>query len=142
MEELKRRAAQLDNDLVVVGGKLDQNTEAIEGLTAEQRRQRERMDQSDRDRKWFVIAILIVAMFVAAVGLVAFRSEQNIRRGEAERQQLWCPVFSLAIGGYTDEQAAARGESYKETHRLMRNGYALLGCTTPIVPPAVPVTPK
>lgn len=134
MEELKRRAAALDEKV----GRLDDDvvkyTDAVVRLT-------DRMDRSDRDRKWFVVAILVVAMFVAAVGLVAFRSEQNIRRAAAERNELWCPVFGLIVGGYREDQAETR-PGYRESHRLMRHGYEVLGCTAPLVAPSTGTGPR
>lgn len=130
MEDLKRRAEALDDD--------------VKRLTAAVDRLDGRMDRSDRDRRWFVTAIVVVAIIVCGVGYVAFRAEQTsralaqtAREQETIRNDVLCPLYGLILGGYNPEsrpEGDAR-RKYEDTFVIIRQSYGVLHCTSPLVPP-------
>ena len=123
MDELKRRAAALDVD--------------VKALTAAVDRLGDRMDRSDRDRRWFVVAIVAVIAVVALIGYVAVRAERTARAQEQLRSDVLCPLYGLILGGYTPQTrdpGPARA-AYEDTFVVIRDGYRILGCTAPLVPP-------
>ena len=137
MEELKRRAAALDERVGRLDGDLVKNTEAMDRLTVAQQQLADRMDRSDRDRRWFTAAILAVVVIVVGVGLVAVRAERTAREQEQLRNEVLCPLYGLILGGYdptTRPEGDAR-QKYEDTFVIIRQGYGVLRCTSPLVPP-------
>lgn len=123
MDELKRQTRMLDDD--------------VKQLTEEVHRLNSRVDRTDKIWRWLVAGLLLVVALVALLGYVAARAEQTARETDELRGQVLCPLYGLILGGY-DPESRAEGEArrkYEETFAVIRDGYGVLHCTTPLVPP-------
>jgi hypothetical protein len=129
MDELKRRAAQLDIDLQAVDASTQANTAALRNI-------REELERNNRSRKWIVAGLVALLALLLVVGFVAFRSEGNIRQAAAERTQLWCPVLARAVGNYNPPQEPGiKRDEYDQNYALIKRGfYEVMRCTNPVVP--------
>ena len=130
MDELKRRAAQLDQDVRTLNDTTEANTAALD-------RVHQRLDRSDKDRRKFVTALIALALLAGFLGVEAMRLEGSIRDQTQVREQVLCPLYSIFLGAY-DPQSRPEGEArkrYEETYVEIRRGYQVLRCTNPIVPP-------
>ena len=130
MEELKRRAAQLDHDVRALADTTEANTAALD-------RVEQRLDRSDSDRRRFITALIALAMLAVFLGVEALRLERSIRDQAELRNRVLCPLYGLILGGY-DPQSRAEGEArrkYEEAFVVIREGYMVLNCTDPLVPP-------
>lgn len=133
MEELKRRAAQLDEDVRALADTTEANTEALG-------RVERRLDRSDSDRRRFITAIIALAMLAGFLGVEAIRLEHAIRAQSQLRAEVLCPLYGIFIGSYDpktrdnnpDPQAR---EKYEDAFVKIRHGWQVMGCTDPIVPP-------
>lgn len=144
MDELKRRAAQLDTDVKHLSTNTEANTAALVEVKKAVQRDRER---NDRDRKATIAAMLAGLLLLLGVGFVAFRAEQTARDQEVLRAQVICPILARSIGGYRPETRdlnpdgsykGSERELYDENDKANRRSYQLLRCTDPYVPPATP----
>lgn len=130
MEELKRRAAQLDEDVRALADNTEANTEALS-------RVEKRLDRSDSDRRRFITALIALTMLAAFLGVEALRLERSIRDQAEVRDRVLCPLYGLILGGY-DPQSRAEGaarQKYEETFVVIRESYATLRCNAQLVPP-------
>ena len=137
MEELKRKADVLHQDMQDLRVTVGENTAAEQRLALSYEQLVTRMNRSDRDRKWVVVAVLILAAMVLAGGWVLYRGEQTAREQQQLRSDVLCPLYGLILGGY-DPQTRPEGDArqkYEETFVIIRQGYGVLRCTAPLVPP-------
>jgi hypothetical protein len=144
MEELKRRAAQLDADVKDLHESTDKNTAALD-------RVHERLDRGDRDRKLMVAAMIAAVLVIFGVAFVAVRAEntahetaQIAQEQQIIRNQVLCPILARSVGAYEPDTrqlnpdgsypGSAR-DRYVENWKLLKAKYDLLRCTDPLVPP-------
>jgi hypothetical protein len=126
VEELKRRAAALDDDVQKLTGSVD--------------RLADRMNRSDRDRRWFVVGLIVVAIVVTMIGWIAVEAARNSRAQAQLRSEVLCPLYGIFLGAYDpnsrngNPDPAAR-EKYEDAYAKIRRGWAVMECTDPIVPP-------
>lgn len=123
MDELKRQTRALDDD--------------VRGLASKVGGLGDRLNKIDRDKRWIVACLLGIVVLIALVAFVAFRAEKTGRDQEELRNQVLCPLYGLILGGY-DPQSRAEGDArrkYEESFTVIREGYAVLHCTSPLVPP-------
>ena len=126
MDELKRQTRQLDDD--------------VQKLTQEVHRLNDRADRTDRDKRWLIVGLLLVVALVALVAFVAVRAQQNTNEQEQLRNGVLCPLYSVFLGAYDpatrdknpDPQAR---QKYEDAYAKIRNGWEVMGCTDPLVPP-------
>ena len=133
MDELKRRAAQLDEDVRTLNNTAEANTAALD-------RVHQRLDRSDKDRRRFVTALIALAMLAGFLGVEAFRLETAIRDQYTIREQVLCPLYGIFLGAY-DPNSRPEGPAratYEERYIEIRRGWETLRCTGPIVPPRTP----
>lgn len=137
MEELKRKADVLHQDVQDLRTTVEGNTVAEQRLALSYEQLVQRMNRSDRDRKWVVVAVLILAAMVLAGGWVLYRGEQTAREQQQLRSDVLCPLYGLILGGY-DPETRPPGDArqkYEDTFVVIRQGYGVLRCTAPLVPP-------
>ena len=133
MDELKRRTRLLDED--------------VKRLTDEVHRLNDRADRADRDKRWLIVGLLLVVALVAMVAFVAVRAQQAsnaAQRNSDEQGQLrndvLCPLYSIFLGSYDPKtrdknpDPAAR-QKYEDAFVKIREGWNVMGCTDPLVPP-------
>ena len=123
MEELKRQTRLLDDD--------------VKNLTGKVSRLGDRLNKVDRDKRWLIAGLLLIVALVALVAFVAFRAENTARETDALRGDVLCPLYGLILGGY-DPNSRPEGDArrkYEETFAVIRQGYGVLRCTNPLVPP-------
>jgi hypothetical protein len=140
VDELKRQTRLLDDD--------------VKQLTEEVHRLNARQDKTDKIWRFLVTGLLMVLALVGLLGYVAFRTERNareqadlaIRQAKAAQEQLdlrtrvLCPLYGLILGSYdpnsrdNNPDPNAR-QKYEDTFRVIREGYSVLECTAPLVPP-------
>ena len=126
MEELKRQTRQLDDD--------------VRKLTDETHRLNERVNRTDRDKKWLVVGLLLVIGLVALVAYGTWRAQRTADEQEQLRADVLCPLYSVFLGSYNpatrdknpDPQAR---QKYEDTYAQIREGYVIMRCTGPLVPP-------
>lgn len=134
-DELSAKAEALTGEVAGLRTATDRLGERIAGLREDFGKLADRQSTSER-RGVFVAAMLVIAIALTAlIGVVAWRGIVTDRRVDAI-----CPVLALAIGGYdptTRPEGDAR-DRYVASFEVMRQSYAGLGCTSPIVPPRKP----
>lgn len=126
MDELKRQTRLLDDD--------------VKQLTEEVHRLNERQDKTDKIWRFLVTGLLMVVALVCLLGYVAFRAERTAREQEQLRSDVLCPLYGIFLGAYDpasrdnnpDPQARAK---YDDAYRKINNGWSIMQCTDPIVPP-------
>lgn len=133
MDELKRRAAQLDQDVRTLNNTTEANTEALDRI-------HQRLDRSDKDRRRFVTAIIALAMLAGFLAVEAFRLEQAIRSQDQLRAEVLCPLYGIFIGSYDPESRANNADpdakaKYEDAYAKIRRGWQVMECRDPIVPP-------
>ena len=133
MDELKRRMAQLDQDAKSLNDTAEANTAALN-------RVHERLDRSDRDRRRFVTALIVITMLAGFLGIESFRLEQAIRAQDQLRANVLCPLYGIFLGSYNPKtrdnnpDPAARAK-YEDAFAKIRDGWNSMNCSDPIVPP-------
>lgn len=133
MDELKKRITQLDSDARTLNNTTEANTEALERIHL-------RLDRSDKDRRRFVTALIVIAMLAGFLGVEAFRLEQAIRGQDQLRANVLCPLYGIFLGSYDpktrdnnpDPQAR---QKYEDAYVKIRAGNAAMECRDPLVPP-------
>jgi hypothetical protein len=133
VDELKRRAAQLDSDVRDLNNTTEANTAALDRI-------HERLDRSDKDRRRFITALIALAMLAGFLGVEAVRLEQAIRAQNQLRGEVLCPLYGIFLGAYDpasrdnnpDPQAR---EKYEDAYQKIRGGWQVMQCTDPVVPP-------
>ncbi len=133
MDELKRQTRELDGD--------------VKQLTGEVHRLNDRADRTDRDKKWLIVGLLLVVGLVALVAFVAVRAQQAsdvAQRSSDEqshlRNDVLCPLYSMFLGSYDPKtrdknpDPAAR-QKYEDAFVKIREGWNVMQCTDPLVPP-------
>lgn len=126
MDELKRQTRKLDDDVV-------QLTEEVHRLNA-------RQDRTDKVWRWLVLGLALLLGLVGLVGFVAFRSENTASKVEAQRSELWCPVFARAVGNYNPPpEPGVKRDEYEQNYALIKRGfYEVLRCSNPPIHPQPP----
>jgi len=132
MEELKRQTRLLDDD--------------VKGLTSKVVSLSDRLDKIDRDKRWLVASLLGVVALVALVAFVAFRAEETGREAaqtaqaqEQLRAEVLCPLYGIFLGAYDPKSRDNNPDpearrKYDDAYDKIRAGWAVMGCTDPIVP--------
>jgi 4-amino-4-deoxy-L-arabinose transferase-like glycosyltransferase len=126
MDELKRQTRLLDDD--------------VKKLTQETHRLNDRADRADRDKRWLIVGLLLVVALVALVAYVAVQARRTADVQDELRAQVLCPLYSVFLGSYDprtrdknpDPQAR---QKYEDAYAKIRNGWEVMGCTDPLVPP-------
>jgi hypothetical protein len=132
MDELKRRAAQLDSDLKAVDVSTQANTAALQDI-------REELARNNRSRRWIVASLAALLLLLAGVGFVAFQSAQTARAQAELRSDVLCPLYGIFLGSY-DPGSRPEGDArrkYDDAYQQIRQGWQIMRCagTAPIVPP-------
>jgi hypothetical protein len=126
MDELKRQTRMLDDD--------------VKQLTGEVHRLNDRADRTDRDKRWLIVGLLLVVGLVALVAFVAVRAQQTAAAQEQLRNDVLCPLYGIFLGSYDPKtrdknlDPNAR-QKYEDAFAKIRNGWDVMQCTDPIVPP-------
>lgn len=130
MDELKRRAAQLDEDVRTLNNTTEANTEALDRIHV-------RLDRSDKDRRKFITALIALALLAGFLGVETVRLEKAIRDQTEVREEVLCPLYGLILGGY-DPDSRSPGparQRYEDTFRTIREGYGVLSCSAGLLVP-------
>lgn len=136
MEEINRRADQLDKDVRAIVVATEANTAAMDRLER-------RLDRADKDRHKFVLALTALAMLIVFLGVETVRLEQSINDQNALRNRVLCPLYGIFLGSY-DPQSRPEGDArrkYEDAFVVIREGNAEMHCTAPLVPPRTSPTP-
>jgi hypothetical protein len=137
--ELAKTAAQLTESVKTL-------TEAVGKL----------MDRTERSEKAILrtVALLILdVVLTIAVGASIYaqfatnaRVEQAIRQQDVTTTQVLCPLYAAFLGSYNPQSRAPGSDRdiYEQNFVVIRDGYRILGCNTPFVPPPTraPTTPS
>ena len=126
MDELKRQTRLLDDD--------------VKRLTDQVERLNERTNRAERDKRWLVVGLLLVIGLVALVGYTAVQAQKAADDQAQLRNDVLCPLYGIFLGSYDpktrdrnpDPQAR---QKYEDAFAQIRHGWAVMGCTGPIVPP-------
>lgn len=126
MEELKRQTRALDDD--------------VKQLTEEVHRLNARQDRTDKVWRWLVASLLLILALVGMIGAVAVNSWKTAQQQEQLRADVLCPLYGIFLGAYDpasrdkNPDPKAR-EKYEDAYNKIRQGWQVMKCTDPIVPP-------
>jgi len=106
-----------------------------------------RTNRGERAVIWMAagLGLVLILSIIVGIGFIQLRDNTvtvtDIQaREEHTRQDALCPLYSLILGSYRPEsrpEGDAR-QTYIDQFKVMRQAYAALDCTTPLVPPATP----
>jgi hypothetical protein len=133
MEDLKRRAAALDERVGHLDEDLVKNTAAVDRLATAHE---ELVQRNDKDRRSFFAAILIVAAITGLLGYTVLQIRATNARLEVLIQQVVCPILGRSIGAYDPSRRRPEDLArYEESQKLTISAYGLLECKSPIPGP-------
>lgn len=140
MDELKRRAAALDEDVQRLTVTVEENTASQDRLSLAQEQLAHRMDRTERDRRWFVAGLIGVILIVGLIGYNVYQNQRTAVRLESLIQEAVCPILGRSIGAYNPATRAPEDRAeYEESQKLIVDVYRnKLECRAPIPGPAVP----
>ncbi len=151
MDELDRARAgvpKTDAELAATAAELGQKVDRLTGAV-------ERLDESyaqldnrtgtveRRSTRQVIASVLAVALLVIG-GWLAYtqvvtntRLDAVVAAQDQQRSEVQCPILALLLGGYDPETrpAGEARDSYERTFAEYRRIFALLECTTELVPP-------
>lgn len=136
--ELAQSAAELTKSVKLL-------TDAVSKLMA-------RTERSERAILLTIVTLVIDVVLTVVVGASIWgqfatntKVDAALRQQEITTNQVLCPLYAVFIGSYNPESRApgTDRETYESNFQVIREGYEILRCTTPIVPPATraPTTP-
>jgi len=133
--------AQDPTDLPAVAAQL---IKTIDELTKSIQELLHRTARSEKQTRWQWVVIAAVVLIFAVQGVTTYQQIQTNRTTVQNSQTLasvqgdvLCPLYAVVLGGYnpTTRTEGRDRDTYQATYAVMRDGFARLGCTTPLVPP-------
>ena len=126
MDELKRQTRMLDDD--------------VKQLTQEVHRLNERADRTDRDKRWLIVGLLLVVVLVGLTAFVAVQARQTADEQHLLTAEVLCPQYSIFLGSYDPKTRDKNPDpnarqKYEDAYVKIRNGWDVMNCTDPLVPP-------
>lgn len=109
----------------------------VADLTVQVRQLNERAAETERRGVHAVYALIFLGLVLLMLGTVVWQQQRTAARLEQVVQHSICPVYGLVLGGY-DPETRAEGDArrrYEAGFVVMRDAFAALNCTTPLVPP-------
>lgn len=90
-----------------------------------------------------VVLSILVAFLVSNLFGVNGQLQAAIAREAVVRQQALCPLYGLLLGSYnpTSRAEGKDRDSYNAAFVTLRDGYNVLDCVNPIVPPRLDQPP-
>jgi len=127
---------QVTELLAVVGTLKERLTEVEEDQGGTNRRVKRNESKANFLRALLVFDIAMT-LFVT---LLYWREFQTNRQLDATQSKVLCPLYSIFLGAYNPDTrpAGQPRQTYEDDYVIIREGYRILACTTPIVPPAIP----
>jgi hypothetical protein len=112
----------------------------IAGLTSAIQDLLRRTTRSERLIAFTVMGLILDLCLTIVAGFLVYSQYSTNAALDDTRSEVLCPLYSVFLGSYNPNTRAAGQDrkTYEDTFQVIRAGYAHLGCTSPLVPPAIP----